>query len=58
MAEGKKWRGRKQAQERINGERKGEGGRYVLIVEIKEEVKDKEEVEKRSEVRMTVTGRD
>lgn len=29
----------------------------MLIVEIKEEVKDKEEVEKRSEVRATVTGR-
>lgn len=44
-------------QERINGERKGEGGWYVLIVEIKEEVKDKAEVEKRSEVRTIVTGR-
>lgn len=30
----------------------------MLIVEIKKEVKDKEEVEKRSEVRTTVTGRD
>lgn len=29
----------------------------MLIVEIKEEVKDKEEVEKWSEVRTTVTGR-
>lgn len=29
----------------------------MLIMEIKEEVKDKEEVEKRSEVRTTVTGR-
>lgn len=29
----------------------------MLIAEIKEEVKDKEEVEKRSEVRTIVTGR-